>query len=182
MIDTRREALHIERCIIRYMGRPKLPPEDPFSDVVQQRFWSHVQKTRDGCWLWTGGSQSSGYGVFHVRHIYGDRKSSITTHVYSYLLHHGELPEGQEVRHSCDTRLCVRPEHLLPGTRKDNMQDAVARNRLRSHNKNKTHCPKGHLYDEDYQYLGRDGQTHTGRRCRTCRQETWRRWNRRRRA
>jgi hypothetical protein len=30
-------------------------------------------------------------------------------------------------RHTCDNPRCIRVEHLIPGTRNDNVQDAVAR-------------------------------------------------------
>ena len=33
------------------------------------------------------------------------------------------------VRHTCDVRLCVRPDHLLLGTQADNMRDMAERDR-----------------------------------------------------
>jgi hypothetical protein len=33
------------------------------------------------------------------------------------------------VRHKCDVRLCVNPDHLLVGSRRDNVQDAKDRDR-----------------------------------------------------
>jgi hypothetical protein len=41
----------------------------------------------------------------------------------------GPIPEGQVVRHSCDTPLCINPEHLILGTFLDNIQDKVDRGR-----------------------------------------------------
>lgn len=38
--------------------------------------------------------------------------------------------KGLVVRHTCDNRRCVNPEHLLIGTQKDNCNDARVRGRL----------------------------------------------------
>lgn len=51
-------------------------------------------------------------------------------HRLLYYLETGELPVV--VRHTCDNRRCVRLDHLLPGTHKDNSVDAAVRNRRAS--------------------------------------------------
>ncbi len=48
---------------------------------------------------------------------------------YIYTTQHGEIPEGLQIRHTCDNRLCINPMHLLIGTNQDNMDDKVSRNR-----------------------------------------------------
>jgi len=40
--------------------------------------------------------------------------------------HHGEpVPEGMVLRHTCNNPACVNPEHIVPGTHSENMQDSV---------------------------------------------------------
>jgi len=84
---------------------------------VGQRFWSKVQKS-DGCWIWTGAVSSNGYGEFTIVH-----GTVVTSHRLSYFLAGGTLSAGQEVLHTCDNYLCVRPDHLYPGTQAENMRD-----------------------------------------------------------
>ena len=45
------------------------------------------------------------------------------------MTYNGEITDGLVVRHTCDNRICVNPEHLEVGTHQDNMDDMVRRNR-----------------------------------------------------
>src|SRR4051812_42591054 len=76
-----------------------------------------------GCWLWTGGLDAYGYGQVSIGHD-GRAKA----HRLAFEMAYG--PPSDVVRHTCDVRRCVRPEHLLNGTQAQNMADAVERSRL----------------------------------------------------
>lgn len=41
----------------------------------------------------------------------------------------GPIPKGLVVRHTCDVRECVNPDHLILGTQKDNIRDMHDRGR-----------------------------------------------------
>jgi len=76
-----------------------------------------------------------------------------------------ELPNGMHVDHICRNRLCVRPDHLRVVTPKvnalQNSEGHAASNVL------KTHCPRGHPYDDKNTIVRRRaGQVF--RVCRTC--------------
>ncbi|HLO78162.1 MAG TPA: HNH endonuclease [Magnetospirillum sp.] len=83
------------------------------------------------CWYWSAYCDAKGYG--RVRH----NGEMLTAHRFSYEVHHGPIPEGMQVCHSCDVRSCVNPAHLFLGTQLDNIQDMVAKGR---HSKGETHA------------------------------------------
>lgn len=77
-----------------------------------------------GCWLWIGGSNEHGYGIFWN----GARLEK--AHRFSLRAHREpNLPDDADVRHSCDMPACVNPEHLSAGTTLDNVTDMWARSR-----------------------------------------------------
>lgn len=89
------------------------------------RFWKFVKKTGHGrCWMFTGGSESHKYGLFALGH-----RQPVLAHRYSYELHHGKIPRGNVVMHSCDNPRCVNPKHLSVGTYKENTADMYAKGR-----------------------------------------------------
>ena len=94
---------------------------------IEERFWEKVDiKGPEDCWEWTSSKDKDGYGDF--RNNRKERK----VHRFSWFLHYGEIPEGLLVCHHCDNPSCVNPTHLFMGTQKDNIQDALAKGRLKS--------------------------------------------------
>jgi len=79
--------------------------------------------TRDGCWLFPE-DELGGYG--RIRHNGVKRR----VHHVSYELHHGPIPEGKWILHTCvGHRNCWNPNHLYAGTPKENTADMDAQGR-----------------------------------------------------
>lgn len=95
------------------------------ADMLAQ-FESGINRT-DDCWLWTRGTGSKGYGVAYVK-VTGERDA----HRVAYTLWCGEIPDGKQVLHRCDTPACVRPDHLWLGTNADNQADKLRKGRQSS--------------------------------------------------
>lgn len=97
---------------------------------VGERFWAKVDKTSHpgGCWLWTAGKDSRGYGTFRVKSLPHPKKAA---HRIAYSLVRGEIGSGLCVLHKCDNPACVNPDHLWLGTQKDNAIDRESKGRGR---------------------------------------------------
>lgn len=117
------------------------------------RFWSKVHKTSD-CWLWVGDQFSNGYGRFTV-----SKGPQVGAHRTAYELAYGPIPRGMVICHRCDTKLCVRPDHLFAGTQADNMHDMIAKGRDRKAEYDKQvrgeHHPVAKLTDDDVRSIRR---------------------------
>ncbi len=127
--------------------------------VPPVQFWKYVNKT-ETCWLWTGYIQKQGYGQFTAPGNPGRKKNR--AHRYAYELMIGPIPEGLVTDHLCRVRHCVNPEHLELVTTAENTYRGLKGTLGR-----RTHCKRGHLYDETNTYFRKDW----GRRCRTCLRE-----------
>jgi len=94
-----------------------------YQGTLEERFWKNVKKG-DECWKWTGticGVVNKKYGV--IRDNYKQKKA----HRVSYELHKGIIPKGKVIRHMCDNKLCVNPDHLQIGSVSDNNRDKVGK-------------------------------------------------------
>lgn len=74
----------------------------------------------NGCWICTSHKlNSSGYPRIQIN------KKQTTVHKYIYEKYKG-LTNNLVVRHTCDNKLCINPEHLILGTHLDNVKDRVS--------------------------------------------------------
>lgn len=125
----------------------------------------------DGCWFWTAGVNSDGYGSFC-----DDDRRTKGAHRVLYEILRGPLPEGMTLDHQCHNadescpggptcrhRRCVNPGHLEP------VPNEVNSSRGRSHWRTLTHCVKGHPFDEENTYIPPGEPNH--RQCRQCKRD-----------
>ena len=82
-----------------------------------------LPEPNSGCLLWTGCVAGNKYGSFH------DGERLVGAHTYSYRLNRGPIQKGRMVCHTCDTPLCVNPDHLFVGSPSMNQQDALKKGR-----------------------------------------------------
>ena len=128
---------------------------------IEDRFWSKVDASGD-CWEWTAG-RNWGYGKFMDADY-----STVRAHRWAWESLVGPIPDGLTLDHLCRNKLCVNPDHLEPVTMRANTLRGFGPS---SRNAEKTHCLRGHPFDETNTY------TVAGRRsCRECRRRQSRAW------
>ena len=78
-----------------------------------------------GCWYYVGALVSDGYGQLSYKgqQLYVHRASAA---VYLDF----DLTSSLYVCHHCDQPPCFNPDHLFPGTPRDNVRDAVSKGRM----------------------------------------------------
>lgn len=102
--------------------------------TTEQRFWEKIEKTPT-CWLWRGGRVGSSdvsagrYGRFATSTTRGN-VVLVLPHRFSWELHFGPVPAGLQVLHACDEPACVNPDHLMVGTARANVLDAIRKGRM----------------------------------------------------
>ena len=119
-----------------------------------ERFLGRIVHDDNGCWLWTGRLDASGYGEFD---FHGRTNKA---HIYSFSILKYDVPSGLELDHLCRVRHCVNPEHLEPVTHLENMR--------RGKWAQQTSCTQGHKYTPENLYINK---TSGERVCKKCRAE-----------
>ncbi len=128
---------------------------------AHERIMARVTVDSNDCWIFTGATNSRGYGFIQLgRGIGTDRTHRV---MYRHLV--GPIPEGLTLDHLCANTACCNPAHLEPVTRSENTKRQWAEGRAdpgRSQ-REKTHCPQGHPYDE-----ANTCHSNGRRHCRAC--------------
>ena len=115
------------------------------------RFFSKVSVKKDNeCWEWRGRTSSEGYGRLTIG------STQHMAHRLSLALAIGPITDPElVVRHKCDNRLCVNPNHLETGTQQENMEDRRIRDRTARGQNN----GRSKLTEEDVRKIRADTRT-----------------------
>jgi len=104
--------------------RRRIPSNTPVAERIDIIGWTVDE---EGCWIWNGRLDEYGYGrVDDLRQV------PVRVHRASYERAHGvTLSRDVYLMHSCDKPACINPEHLSPGTQKENIRDMWSKGRAR---------------------------------------------------
>ena len=128
------------------------------------RFWSKVGiGAPNKCWPWTASKNSNGYGSFWMN---GHLKKA---HRVAYELVIGPIPEGLEIDHLCREHACVNTSHLEPVTHRENGLRGLS---PYAKNARKTHCKRGHPFNEANTRIRVDNGTRWCHECNRLRHQT----------
>jgi hypothetical protein len=134
-----------------------MPRKEPRNKILD-----NITIDDNGCWL----MRPAQYGYAVVQVYTNGKQKLVRAHRYSYQVFVGSIPEGLVICHTCDVKNCVNPEHLVAGTQKENIQDALNKGIFGAC---KTHCKRGHeLSENNLYYMFQKGRNTTVRQCKTC--------------
>lgn len=139
------------------------------AEALVDRWGDRVLVMPDGCWEWQGIKNAYGYGVITTGSTSYGTVRRFMAHRLAWEFLRGPIPDGLQMDHLCRNRGCVNPDHLEPVTQHENL---LRGNTIPARNAAKTHCAKGHAYDEAN--TRRDKKT-GARICRACRADQQRR-------
>jgi len=90
-------------------------------------FRASFADTENGCSEWQHSKNGSGYGQCNR---FGS--GSGLAHREMWILEKGPIPDGLLVLHHCDNPPCAAMDHLWLGTQQDNVDDMIAKGRMRT--------------------------------------------------
>lgn len=129
----------------------------------------------DDCIVWTGQRGATGYGKVTFPRDNG-RRAHTGAHRAAWLIHRGPISDPSAVLdHLCRNRDCINVEHLELVSAVENVRRGAIPNANRDRfgylngHARKTHCKRGHVFDEanTLRYTFPSGRT--ARICRSCR-------------
>lgn len=126
------------------LGSTAMPDEDRFFAMVDV----------GDCWEWTG-FKELGYGRV------GRNSRGGWAHRHAYEMLVGPIPSGMQIDHLCRNRGCVNPDHMEVVTLVENVMRGEGPS---AKNARKTHCKRGHPFDEENTKVRANGS----RRCLAC--------------
>lgn len=148
------------------LGRAPFPLEEGSLSMTEARWLNHSDKVRfhksiglpdaNGCMRWISHFNNCGYGRFCIAY------RQILAHRFAYQVWVAAIPEGLTLDHLCGHPWRVAPDHLEPTTHRTNILRGSGRAAI---NAAKTHCMRGHAFDEANTRTTTSG----GRQCVQCR-------------
>lgn len=124
---------------------------------VRDRFLIYANAVPGGCWEWSGGRHTKGYGMFSIKN------KAVGAHVVSVMLFRGAGRPRRplSVDHLCRNHSCVNPDHLEVVDIRTNVLRGTGHTAV---NARKTYCIHGHPFSPENTYIYGPGW----RRCREC--------------
>lgn len=90
-----------------------------FTSLEQLKQYGDVVIDENDCWLWHGTLWGNGYA----------RVGNKRMHRVAWEIANQESLGERLGLHSCDVKHCINPEHVWPGTQRENMHDMIAKGR-----------------------------------------------------
>lgn len=93
--------------------------------TTEERLWAHIDRSGSGCWPCDLAPDAKGYCRLGVKY------KKFLAHRLAWISKNGPIPDDVLVLHRCDNPACCRPSHLFLGSYQDNVDDMIAKCRMR---------------------------------------------------
>lgn len=121
----------------------------------------------DECWLWPGADNGKGYGLIKVpKTRENELVSRVVAAAKSGLV---DVRDVDTAMHICDNPPCCNPNHIKDGTRRENVDDMIAKDRTQRWRATTVFCQNMHEYTSENTRWVRSSKGVLVRRCVTCR-------------
>lgn len=130
-----------------------------------ERIERSIEISGDGCWIWQLSTSRAGYGRIMLKG--GGKMRLAQAHRVAYEVLVEPIPVGLQLDHLCRVTSCVNPDHLEPVTAAENNRRKPVQAggpRRPGQRARKTHCKRGHLFDEANTRWMKSGSA----QCRAC--------------
>lgn len=127
-------------------------------ESLENKLLRRSHRDEDGCLIWEGGQAHNGYGLVW------DNGKTKRVHREAYKLRVGPI-DDETVNHKCEKKLCFEPDHLETMSSAENTLSSTKAPAAK--NARKTHCMRGHPFNEENTYTSPQGK----RDCKVCRRE-----------
>lgn len=94
--------------------------------AVMTMLLSNSSEDGNGCLIWQGRLDRHGYGIVQTMRD-GEKRSTQFAHRLMLQAREGSELAGLHTHHKCNTRACIRPDHLQPVTIQQNNGEMHAR-------------------------------------------------------
>lgn len=111
--------LSFHLTIVHNVPSEEYKKTENYKENLKNELLRLCEKNENGCWIWKGSIMSDGYGRYDLKRA----------HRLSYELFKENNIHNKLICHTCDTPLCINPNHLYSGNHQDNMNDMKKRNR-----------------------------------------------------
>ena len=91
---------------------------------LETRLLRYRRVTQQDCWVWTGSRGRGNYGLITVK-CDGRWKKVLVHRLAAEIWLGFDRSDRHQINHRCDNPPCFNPSHLVRGTQKENVLDAM---------------------------------------------------------
>lgn len=88
------------------------------TEEFKSKVWSKISENQNGCWVWGGRTNNSGYPMITVEETVNGKRNVYSVTIQKYMLetHYGKEIDTKFIQVNCGNKICCNPAHLVEKT------------------------------------------------------------------